>query len=241
MAGLKTAIEELVIANRILAAEKVCDAFGHVSMRHPEDPGKFLLSRGRAPELIEASDIMQFTHDGAMAAGSGKPYIERFIHGAIYEARPEVQSIVHSHSYSVVPFSVIGEKLRPIMHVCATIGADVPVWDPQTSFGDTDMLVSDIEQGRDLARALGSRTSVLMRGHGSTVAGGSLREAVYAAVHLEISAQLQLKAQAFGPVTFLSPGEIEKIRARQNKGRPGEGYDRAWQYWLRHAGFPSDE
>jgi ribulose-5-phosphate 4-epimerase/fuculose-1-phosphate aldolase len=241
MTDLKTAIDDLVIANRILASEKVCDAFGHVSVRHPEDPSKFLLSRGRAPELIEASDIMQFTHDGAVYAGSGKPYLERFIHGAIYELRPEVQAVVHSHSYSVVPFSVIGEKLRPIMHVCATIGADVPVWDPQASFGDTDLLVADMEQGRDLARALGARTSVLMRGHGSTVVGGSLREAVYAAVHLEINAQLQLKAQAFGPVKFLTPGEIEKIRARQNKGRPGEGYDRAWQYWLRHAGFPTDE
>jgi HCOMODA/2-hydroxy-3-carboxy-muconic semialdehyde decarboxylase len=149
--------------------------------------------------------------------------------------------VVHSHSYSVVPFSVIGEKLRPIMHVCATIGADVPVWDPQHNFGDTDLLVADMTQGRDLARVLGPRTSVLMRGHGSTVVGGSLREAVYAAVHLEINAKLQLKAQAFGPVTFLTPGEVEKVRARQNRGRPGEGYDRAWQYWLRHAGFPSDE
>jgi ribulose-5-phosphate 4-epimerase/fuculose-1-phosphate aldolase len=238
---LKTAIDELVIANRILAAEKVCDAFGHVSMRHPDDLSIFLLSRGRAPELIQASDIMQFTLDGQTISGKGKPYLERFIHGAIYEARPEVQAIVHSHSYSVVPFSVIGERLRPIMHVCATIGADVPVWDPQDNFGDTDLLVADMDQGRDLARALGPRTSVLMRGHGSTVAGGSLREAVYAAVMLEINAQLQLKAQAFGPVKFLSPGEIEKIRARQNKGRPGEGYDRAWQYWLRHAGFESDE
>ena len=123
----------------------------------------------------------------------------------------------------------------------ATIGADVPVWDPQDKFGDTDLLVADMDQGRDLARALGARTSVLMRGHGSTVAGGSLREAVYAAVMLEVNAQLQLKAQAFGPVKFLTPGEIDKIRSRQNKGRPGEGYDRAWQYWLRHAGFKSDE
>jgi ribulose-5-phosphate 4-epimerase/fuculose-1-phosphate aldolase len=241
MADLKTAIDELVIANRILAAEKVCDAFGHVSMRHPDDPQKFLLSRGRAPELIEASDIMQFTLEGATAAGAGKPYLERFIHGAIYEARPEVQAVVHSHSYSVVPFSVIGERLRPIMHVCATIGADIPVWDPQENFGDTDMLIADMAQGRDLARALGPRTSVLMRGHGSTVAGGSLREAVYAAVMLEINAQLQLKAQAFGPVTFLTSGEIDKIRSRQMKGRPGEGFDRAWQYWLRHAGFAADE
>ena len=241
MSDLKTAIDELVIANRIVAAEKVCDAFGHVSVRHPHDPGKFLLSRGRAPELIEATDIMAFTLEGATASGSGKPYLERFIHGAIYEARPDVQAVVHSHSYSVVPFSVIGERLRPIMHVCATIGADVPVWDPQTKFGDTDMLIGDMEQGRDLARALGSRTSVLMRGHGSTVAGRSLREAVYAAVMLEVNAQLQLKAQAMGAVKFLSEGEIEKIRERQNKGRPGEGFDRAWQYWLRHAGFPGDE
>ncbi len=241
MSQLESAINELVIANRILAAEKVCDAFGHVSIRHPQDPQKFLLSRGRAPELIEASDIMQFTLQGATAAGTGKPYLERFIHGAIYEARPDVQAVVHSHSYSVVPFSVIGEKLRPIMHVCATIGADIPVWDPQHNFGDTDLLVADMHQGRDLAHALGARTSILMRGHGSTVAGASLREAVYAAVMLEINANLQLKAQAFGPVTFLTPGEIEKIRARQHHGKPGEGFDRAWQYWLRHAGFPTDD
>ncbi len=241
MSDLKSAIDELVIANRILAAEKVCDAFGHVSIRHPNDHKKFLLSRGRAPELIEAADIMQFHLDGTAADGKGKPYLERFIHGAIYELRPEVQAVVHSHSYSVVPFSVIGEPLRPIMHVCATIGAEIPVWDPQDNFGDTDLLVADIDQGRDLAKALGTRTSVLMRGHGSTVAGGSLREAVYAAVMLEVNAQLQLKAQAMGAVKFLTPGEIEKIRARQNKGRPGEGFDRAWQYWLRHAGFPTDE
>lgn len=241
MSDLKSAVEELVIANRIVAAEKVCDAFGHVSMRHPDDPKKFLLSRGRAPELIEAKDIMIFALDGTTIEGKGKPYLERFIHGAIYEARPDAQAVVHSHSYSVVPFSVIGEKLRPIMHVCATIGADVPVWDPQTNFGDTDMLIANMEQGRDLARALGPRTSVLMRGHGSTVAGRSLREAVYAAVMLEVNAQLQLKARAMGEVKFLTEGEIAKIRERQDKGRPGEGFDRAWQYWLRHAGFEGDE
>ena len=241
MSDLKTAIGELVAANRIVAAEKVCDAFGHVSMRHPEDPKKFLLSRGRAPELIEASDIMQFHLDGTVFAGSGKPYLERFIHGAIYEMRPDVNAVVHSHSYSVVPFSVVGERLRPIMHVCATIGADIPVWDAQTRFGDTDLLVANMEQGRDLAKVLGARTSVLMRGHGSTVAGGSLREAVYASVMLEVNAQLQLKARAMGEVKFLTPGEVDLIRERQNKGRPGEGFDRAWQYWLRHAGFPTDE
>src|SRR4051812_34886677 len=130
---LKTAIDELVIANRILATENVCDAFGHVSMRHPGDPKAFLLSRGRAPELIEASDIMTFDFEGNIVAGQGKPYLERFIHGAIYEARPDVMAVVHSHSYSVVPFSVIDVPIRPIMHVCATIGSDIPVWDSQTS------------------------------------------------------------------------------------------------------------
>jgi HCOMODA/2-hydroxy-3-carboxy-muconic semialdehyde decarboxylase len=241
MSTLQNAIDELVIANRILAAEGVTDAFGHVSMRHPDDPGKFLLSRGRAPELIEARDIMQFTLDGRTAEGTGKPYLERFIHGAVYEARSEIIAVVHSHSPSVVPFGVIGEKLKPIMHVCAAIGAEVPVWEPQTQFGDTDMLIANMEQGRDMARTLGANTSVLMRGHGSTVAGHSLREAVYAAVHLEINAGLQMKARQFGEVTFLTPGEVAKVRARQAQGRPGEGYDRAWQYWLRHAGFPTDE
>jgi ribulose-5-phosphate 4-epimerase/fuculose-1-phosphate aldolase len=241
MSNLETLIGELVVANRILASENVTDAFGHVSLRHPTDPGKFLLSRGRAPELIETADIMVFTLDGAVVEGSGKPYLERFIHGAVYEARPEVQAVVHSHSYSVVPFGVIGEKLRPIMHVCSAIGAEVPVWDPQTHFGDTDMLVSDMALARDLAGVLGHRTSVLMRGHGSTVAGLSLREAVYAAVYLEVNANLQLKAQAFGPVKFLTHGEIEKLRARQNQGKPGEGYDRAWQYWRRRAGFATED
>ncbi len=238
MADLKTAIDELVIANRILAAEKVCDAFGHVSMRHPDDPKLFLLSRGRAPELIQASDIMQFTLDGQTASGKGKPYLERFIHGAIYEARPEVQAIVHSHSYSVVPFSVIGERLRPIMHVCATIGADVPVWDPQVNFGDTDLLVADMEQGRDLARALGSRTSVLMRGHGSTVAGGFFARS---RLRRRGDARDQRATATESPSVRAGKislrGRSRKSVTRQNKGRPGEGYDRAWQYWLRHAGF----
>jgi ribulose-5-phosphate 4-epimerase/fuculose-1-phosphate aldolase len=164
MANLKTAIDELVIANRIVAAEKVCDAFGHVSIRHPDDPGKFLLSRGRAPELIEASDIMQFTLDGQTAGRKGQT-LSRTLHSRRdLRERPDVQAVVHSHSYSVVPFSVIEERLRPIMHVCATIGADVPVWDSQTTFGDTDLLVADMDQGRDLARVLGPGTSVLMRG-----------------------------------------------------------------------------
>jgi ribulose-5-phosphate 4-epimerase/fuculose-1-phosphate aldolase len=236
MSTLDVLIQDLVCANRILAAEHVVDAFGHVSVRHPEHPQRYLQSRARAPELIDSDDIMEFTLTGEPVDGrGGKPYNERFIHGALYEARPDLQSVVHSHSLSVIPFGVTGEKLRPIMHMCASIGHEVPIWDPQTKFGDTDMLVRNMEQGRDLARFLGNGTSALMRGHGAVVAGKSLREATFTAIYLEVNANLQERAR-HAEITFLSSGEIDQIVTRFNHGKPGEGYDRAWEYWCRRAG-----
>ena len=233
-----TLIEDLVAANRILATENVVDAFGHVSVRHPEDAGRYLLSRARSPELVEADDIMEFTLDGTPVDARGrKPYLERFIHGALYEARPDIQSVVHNHSRSVIPFGITGERLRPVMHSCATIGRQVPVWDAQDAFGDTDLLVSDMSMGRDLARAVGDGACALMRGHGCTVAGRSIREAVYTAVYLEVNADLQWKASRFGKLKFLSPGEIEKINSRLGQGKPGEGFNRSWEYWCRRAGI----
>ncbi|MGH6968800.1 MAG: class II aldolase/adducin family protein [Stellaceae bacterium] len=238
MAALDDVIEDLVAANRILAAQGVVDGFGHVSARHPDQPEHYLLSRARPPECIEATDIMEFALDGAAIDARGRrPYNERFIHGALYETRPEINAVVHSHSPSVIPFGVVGEALRPVLHMAATIGAHVPIWEPRERFGDTDMLVSDMTQGRDLARAVGTGTSALMRGHGSVVAGRSLREAVYIAVYLEVNAHLQLDALRFDkPVNYLSPGEIEKILARQAKGKPAEGFDRAWEGWCSRAG-----
>lgn len=238
MAALETLIDEIVTANRILAAEGVVDAFGHVSARHPDDPGRFLLSRARAPELIGSEDIMVFTLDGAPDADDGrKPYLERFIHGAVYEARPDIASVVHSHSRSVLPFTITGQALRPVVHSCGTIGDDVPVWDARHAFGDTDLLVSDMAMGRDLARVIADGSAALMRGHGSTVAGRSVREAVYTAIYLEVNAGLQLQASQLGDIVFLSPGEVRKIRERLDRARPGEGYDRAWQYWCHRAGI----
>ena len=229
-------LDDLIAANRILAHEGVVDAFGHVSVRHPDDPGCYLLARARAPELVEADDIMAFALDGTPALQDGpKPYLERFIHGALYEARPEINSVVHSHSRSVVPFSVTGEALRPLMHSCAVIGHDVPVWDAQDSFGDTDLLISSMAMGRDFARVLATGKSALMRGHGSTVVGRSLREAVYTAVYLEVNAELQARASRSSKIKFLSDGEIDLITLRLANARPGEGYDRAWEYWRRHA------
>ena len=236
MPRLDAVVKDLICANRILAAERVVDAFGHVSVRHPERPDRYLMSRARAPELVEPADVMEFTLDGdAIDAQNRKPYNERFIHGALYEARPNVQSVVHSHSLSVIPFGVTGEKLRPIMHMCASIGYEVPIWDPRTNFGDTDMLVRNMDQGRDLARYMGNGTSALMRGHGAVVCGKSLREATFTAIYLEVNANLQERAR-HSNINFLSAGEIDQIVTRFNKSKPGEGFDRAWEYWCQRAG-----
>ncbi len=237
MANLDSLIQDLVAANRILASEGIVDAFGHVSVRHPDDAGRFLLSRARSPELVEPGDIMEFTLDGAATERvPGKPYLERFIHAALYQTRPDVQSVVHSHSRAPIPFGLTGEKLRPVVHSCATLGAEVPVWDAHTSFGDTDLLVSNISMGLDMARAVGAGNCVLMRGHGSTVVGKSIREAVYTAVYLEVNAELQWKAGFLGKAKFLTPGEIEKVNLRLGRANPGEGFNRSWEYWCRRAG-----
>jgi len=230
-------LEDLVAANRILANENVVDAFGHISVRHPDHPDRYLIARAVPPELVCKDDILEIALNGEVLCGdSRKPYLERFIHGAIYEARADVQSVVHSHSRSVIPYGVTSEKLSPIVHSCAPIGAHVPVWDAQTTFGDSNLLISNLEMGRDFAKVLDRNNAALMRGHGCTVAGRSIREAVYTAVYLEVNAELQMQASRFGPITFLSAGEIRIISERLANAKPNEGYDRAWEYWCRRAG-----
>jgi ribulose-5-phosphate 4-epimerase/fuculose-1-phosphate aldolase len=226
--------DELVTANRILANERVLDSFGHVSIRSHENPERFFLSRARAPAVIEAEDIMEFALDGrGVGAEPGKPYSERFIHAGIYEARPDINAIVHNHSPSVVPFSVTNMKLRPLMHMCAPMGDDIPTWDIRTKFGNgTNLLVTNLEMGRDLAATLGSGTVALMRGHGSTVVGGSLREVVFTSVYMEMNADMQIKAMSLGEVTYLSGEEIDAIAG----GRAGFTFERAWENWCHRVG-----
>lgn len=241
MSDIETLMHDLVAASRILAAEGVCDAFGHVSCRHPRHKDRYLLSRAIAPELVERADIMEFALDGTPVGGDDrKPFLERFIHGALYENRPDVNAVVHSHSRSVIPFSISSAPLRPVVHSCATIGHSVPVWDAQDTFGDTNLLVSSVEMGRDFADVLGDGSSALMRGHGSTVIGRSIREAVYTAVYLEVNALLQFQAAQLGTVKFLTAGEIDSIRGRLADAKPSEGYDRAWVYWCRRAGVAAE-
>ena len=189
MPKLDDLIEELVTANRILAREGVVDSFGHISVRHPDNPQRYLLSRSRAPDCIEKDDIMEFTLDGTPVDARGRaPYLERFIHGALYEARPDVMSVVHNHSESVIPFGVTGSKIKPIFHMGASIGHEVPVWDSHDNFGDTALLVENMAMGRDLAKRSGAGGTALMRGHGATVAGRNIRHAVYVSVYLEVNA-----------------------------------------------------
>jgi ribulose-5-phosphate 4-epimerase/fuculose-1-phosphate aldolase len=234
---LTQALDELVTANRILAREGVVDSFGHVSIRHSDRPDRYVLSRARAPECIELDDLMEFTGDGTPIDAAGrKPYAERFIHGAVYAARPTVQAVVHHHSPSVIPFSVTKAPLSPVMHMCAGIGTSVPTWDSRATFGDTNLLVTNIEMATELAAALGDRPAILMRGHGCVVAGMSLREVVFNSIYLQLNADLQMKACGVGEITFLSEGEIAAVL----RTRGSFTFERAWELWCRRAGRPYD-
>jgi len=236
MAKLKDVIEELVTANRILANLGIVDSFGHVSVRHPDNKNRYFISRARAPERIEASDINEYTLEGEpidkKKAAKYAPYTERHIHGAIYEMRPDVMSVVHNHSPTTIPFGITNNKLKPLLHMCASIGHDVPLWDSHDKFGDTALLVNSMAMGRDLAKRLGKGRTALMRGHGAVVAGFSIRHAVFVSNYLELNAKLQMQAMQMGKIKFLYKGEVDAVIARTSDYT----LNRAWENWARAAG-----
>jgi ribulose-5-phosphate 4-epimerase/fuculose-1-phosphate aldolase len=168
-------IQDLVIANRILAREEVVDAYGHVSVRHPDSPNRFLIARSLAPELVGPEDIVELDLEGQPARDENRSlYLERFIHAAIFAARPDVMAVVHAHAEDTLPFGIAQEtKLRPVIHSGSFIGTEVPVWDIADKFGDTNLLVTNMAQASDLAKCLGGNTVALMRGHGFAAAAGS--------------------------------------------------------------------
>lgn len=222
-------VADLVAANHILFDQAVVDGFGHVSVRHDKQPDRFLLSRSMAPALVQAPDIMEFELDGAPVAAAGRtPYLERFIHGAIYRARPDVMAVVHSHSPGIIPFGVAGgAALRPVFHLAGFLGPETPVFEIRDVAGPaTDLLVRSDALGDALARSLGSHAVVLMRGHGSTTVGTDVRQAVFRAVYAEINARLQSDAGRLGPVTFLNTEEAAAA-AQTGNGLVG----RAWELW----------
>jgi ribulose-5-phosphate 4-epimerase/fuculose-1-phosphate aldolase len=229
------AIRDLVLANRILAREDVIDDFGHVSVRHPTNPERFLLSRSRSPEVVTRDDIMEFELDGTLVSDDNRrPYAERFIHGAIYMARPDVNSVSHHHARSVIPFSITDTPLRPVFHMASVMGSDVPVWDSQPEFGDTNMLVDSLDMGHSLAKALGGGRAALLRGHGAICAAPDLKAICMISIYMKDNAELILKTLPLGQPKFLSPGEIEKAGSMLLSEMP---LARAWDYWTARAGF----
>jgi ribulose-5-phosphate 4-epimerase/fuculose-1-phosphate aldolase len=222
---------QVALANRLLANEAVLDAFGHVSARHPGDPGRYLLARSRSPAVIEPADILEFTLDSApVAPPTVQLYAERVIHGCIYEARPDVMAICHHHAPAVMPFCIAGVPIVPVFHLGAAGGETVPFWNQRDEFGDTNLLVVKPEEGRSLARALGSHAAVLMSNHGATVVGHDLRELVSRAIFMCQNAEYQLKAKMLGLVAALTPGEI-KLASTINALPTAN--NRTWEYWTR--------
>jgi len=235
MDELQRAIGDLVIANRILAKEDVVDAYGHVSIRHPQKPDHYLLSRSLSPEFVTRSDIIEFKLDGTPVNDDRPPYLERFIHGAIYEARPDINAVIHSHAEDVLPFSI--SKTTPlccVAHVASDMGAHVPVWDIAEQFGDeTNLLVINMAQGRDMARKLGKNSVVLMRGHGFSAAADGLLKLVRMSVYLPRNCRILLSAMRLGEFKAMSEGEI-RTRNRFRAGSPE--MQRGWEFWARRAG-----
>lgn len=226
--------KRLVAANRVLANENVVDAFGHVSVRNPRNSDRFVMARSRSPALVEHQDLMEFDLEGNAIDGRGRrAYGERMIHAAIYAARPDVNSVVHHHAYAVLPFAITDEPLRPVIHAGSVIGAEIPIWDIREHYGDTDMLVRTIEQGRNLASTLGPNRCLLMRGHGAVVAAGDVKRAVLTSVYLQVNASVLLQAGGLGSAIPLSPGEIERSTEAQFSPL---AIDRAWEYFCLRAG-----
>src|ERR1700704_5115944 len=216
MAKLDDLLEDLVTANHVLAKLGIVDSFGHVSIRHPDKPDRFFLSCSRAPERVKRDDIVEFNLDCEPIDAKGKHlYTERPIHGGAYQARPDVMAVIHNHSPGVIPYGITGRKMRPVMHMCATIGYEVTIWDQHTKLGE----------GR----------TALMRGHGCIVVGADLRNTVYTAVYLELNAKLQMQAEAMSKkVRFLTKGEVAKVTETTSP----PNVNRAWENWCRAVDRP---
>jgi ribulose-5-phosphate 4-epimerase/fuculose-1-phosphate aldolase len=226
-------ILDLVIASRTLAEHGVIDAYGHASARSEANPQRYLMARNLAPELVGEEDILEYDLESNAIDAKGRAlYQERFIHGEIYKARPDVMAIVHNHSPSVVPFACTGHEMRPIFHMSAFVGLGIPSWDIRDAQRGTDMLVRSPYLGAHLAKGLGKHPAVLMRGHGSTVVAENLQRAVGRAIYLEVNARMQLQATLLagpsGHIVFMDDAEVAANVSWQN-------YERSWNLWKTRA------
>jgi len=227
----KILLEDLVAASRILSGHDVLDAYGHVSARSDKRPDRFVMSRAMAPALVTAKDLVEWDADSEAVSDKRKGFIERYIHGEIYRTRPDVMAVVHSHSPSSIPFGVTRTKLRPVYHMGSFLWSGVPVYDIRKTRERNDLLIRDRPLGKALANSLGACACVLMRGHGMTVVGRTIPEAVFRSIYTEMNARLQLQAgQLEGPIEFLS----EEEGRRSTESNAGT-HDRPWELWKKEA------
>ena len=235
MTASQRAKNELAVANRILVRQGLFDEDGHISLRHPGDPSRYLLARARSPAFVEPHDILEFTLDGDPVAQETRALcVERFVHGAIFEARPDIHAVLCARSEDMLPFGVTRSALRPVIASVGDMGTRVPVWNIADAFGDgTDLSVNTRERGRDLARCLGSDRIVLMRGLGFVATGRGLNDVVRLSVYLPRNARTLAAAMPFGSITSLSDGEA---RARLAIDPESSAMRRGWDYWARQAG-----
>ena len=229
----RAVLQDLVYANHICADQGVLDGYGHCSIRHPNAPDRYFLARSLSPAVITVDDIMEFDLDSNPVDQRGRlMYLERCIHGGIYKTRPDVHAIVHSHSPSVVPFSVSSVKLKPICHMSAFLADGIPNFEIRDGFGMTDLLIRNNDHGLALAETLGKNNVALMRGHGNVCVGPNIMTAVYRAVYTEVNAKLQAQAIALGgDITFMEPQECALIT-----GRKDLNFDRPWRMWKERIG-----
>ena len=220
----QTLVDELVVANRILANEGVLDGYGHVSVRNPSNANRYLLARAKAPALVTAADIVEYDLDSAPVSGSGTGYIERFIHGEIYRRRADVNAIVHCHCPDVIPFAATSVAMRPLYHMAFFVAQGVPVFEIRQTAGMTDMLIRTPALGKALAATLDNKTAALMRGHGAVIAAASLHLVVAEAYYLNLNARLQLQAMqlAGDKVVYLDAEEAKQAT---------QDYERSWENW----------
>ncbi len=234
-------ISDLVDANHVLADHGVLDAYGHVSVRAKDDPSTFHLAWSKSPMHVAREDVMRFDLSGeAVGDDTRAPYLERFIHSAIYEARPDVGCVIHAHTEAILPFTITDVPLKAVTHSVSDIGHRVPRWDIRESFGDTDLMVTTPQQGRDLAGRLGSDAMVLMAGHGFALAGPTVVRNVSTAVYVARNARVLLAAMQLGgsSIRELSDGEIAALRpgaAGSNSDPDGPALRRGWNLWVEQA------
>src|SRR3954451_13584475 len=222
---------DVATAYRLVANEGMLDAFGHISVRNPNNPNRYFLSRSRAPALVQPEDILEYDLDSnPIVPPTMRPYSERVIHGEIFKARPDVNAVCHHHAPSIMPFAISGVPLLPVFHLGASMGASAPIWDSRDEFGDTNLLVVKPEEGASLARALGDASIVVMRRHGATVVGGLLRELVFRTIYSAKNAEHQMAAHVLGNVSPLTAGEAKM--AFEIHRAPGP-LARAYEYWVR--------